>query len=465
MSSHNQTLAERLQENGPVVIAGAGQAGALLATYLAREGCDVTVFESRPDLRRVDIDAGRSINLALATRGIVPLVDIGVIHRVDEITIPMRGRMIHVDGDPTPELQPYGTKPHEVIHSVSRSDLNGILLDAAEATGRVTIEFDTRIESVDLDENVVRFNDRADVHFGVIFGADGAGSRVRKAIAQAGSCAFHTDWLDHDYKELEIAPTADGSYRLDPNALHIWPRGELMLIALANPTHDFTVTLFAPKETFAKLTNNAEVDAFFNEVFPDFVHLIPNISEQFEANPTGPLGTLRAEGWSHEGRAVIVGDAAHAIVPFHGQGMNAALESVRSLVGHLIAADSSSGLLSDAFRSYEAERKPDADAIAEMALGNYLEMRSGVVDPDYLATRSLALELEARHGEHISPRYNMVMFSTMPYAEAQERAATQHSIIKQALANPDLDVDQLIEALPPLPDLDPLADPEALSIS
>ena len=458
----SQTLADRLQANGPVVIVGAGQAGALLAIYLARAGCDVTVYESRPDLRRVDIDSGRSINLALATRGIVPLVEVGVIDRVDEITIPMRGRMVHADGDPTPELLRYGIKPHEVIHSVSRSDLNAILLDTAEATGRVSIEFDRRVKSVDLENNLVRFEDGREAGFGLIFGADGAGSRVRKSIAKAGSCVSRTEWLDHDYKELEIPPLDDGGHRLDPNALHIWPRGELMLIALANPTGDFTATLFAPKKTFTKLTSASAVDEFFAEVFGDFVPLVPNIADQFLANPAGRLGTVRATGWSHHDRAVIVGDAAHAIVPFHGQGMNAALESVRLLVSHLIETE---GPLGRVFRAYEQERKRDTDAIAQMALRNYIEMRSGVVDPDYLASRSMALELQSRHPDHLSPRYNMVMFSTMPYGEARWRSRVNRGIIKRALADPELDVDGLVRDLTPLPALDPLADPQALSVS
>lgn len=460
MTEHD--LAERLGAEGPIVIAGAGQAGALLAIYLARAGCEVIVYESRPDLRQVDIDAGRSINLALATRGIVPLVDVGVIEDVDAITIPMRGRMIHVDGDPIPDLQPYGTKPHEVIHSVSRSNLNGILLDAAEATGRVTIEFNAEIESVDLEARIIHFANRGDAAFGVIFGADGAGSRVRQAMGQVGSCDFHTEWLDHDYKELEIAPAADGQHRLDPNALHIWPRGELMLIALANPTGDFTVTLFAPKTTFTSLTTPEEVDTFFAREFADFVPLIPNISEQFFDAPIGRLGTLRAEGWSHGDRAVLVGDAAHAIVPFHGQGMNAALESVRVLMGQL---KDTAGPAGEAFRAYEAARKPDADAIAEMALGNYVEMRSGVVDPDYLTMRELALDLETRFPDHLSPRYNMVMFSTMPYAEARDRARKQAELMREAIVDPDFDIASRVQDLPVLPALDPLADPDALSTS
>ena len=451
-----------MHSRDPIVIVGAGQAGALLSIYLARQGHDVTVYESRPDLRRVDIDAGRSINLALATRGIVPLIDVGVIDQVDAITIPMRGRMVHVDGDPTPDLQPYGSKTHEVIHSVSRTGLNAILLDAAEATGKVTIEFDARIDSVDFDNSTLVFTNGRTEPFGVIFGADGAGSRVRKAIAAAGAGEFETEWLDHDYKELTLPANPDGGHRIDPNALHIWPKGEYMLIALANPEGDFTVTLFAPTATFESLTTPDAVREFFDTEFADFTAQVPGLVEQFIENPTGSLGTLRANGWHLDGRAVIVGDAAHAIVPFHGQGMNAALESVRLLAGHLEASPDD---WSSAFANYEAERKPDADAIADMALGNYLEMRSGVVDPDYLAKRELALELEQRHPDHISPRYNMVMFSTMPYSEAQQRAADQAKIISAAIADRLIDVDALVEALPLLPELDPLADPKALTNS
>ena len=448
--------------SGGMVVVGAGQAGALLAIYLARQGHDVTLFESRSDLRRTDVDAGRSINLALATRGIVPLVEVGVIDQVDAITIPMRGRMVHAEGSPTPELQLYGSQPHEVIHSVSRTDLNAILLDAAEATGRVTIEFDTELLSVDFDQSILHFDGGRTEPFEVVFGADGAGSRVRRAMAEQGACEFTSDFLDHDYKELTLPAGADGSHQIDPHALHIWPRGEFMLIALANPEGDFTITLFAPKATFETLTDAERIDAFFSAKFPDFAELVPDLAEQFLDNPAGRLGTLRAAGWSYEDRSVLVGDAAHAIVPFHGQGMNAALESVRILDQHM---RESPDRLAKAFASYEAQRKPDGDAIADMALDNYLEMRAGVVDPDYLAKRALALELERRHPAHLSPRYNMVMFSTMPYAEAQQRAETQAKVIAAAIANPTVAVDSLVTALPLLPALDPLADPDALSIS
>ena len=454
------TTADTLRS--PVVVVGAGKAGALMSIYLARQGHDVQVYESRPDLRRTDIDAGRSINLALATRGIVPLIDVGVIDQVDAITIPMRGRMIHVEGDPTPDLQPYGSRAHEVIHSVSRSDLNAILLDAAEATGRVTFEFDRQVEVVDFDQSLLRFDDESTEPFGTLFGADGAGSRVRRAMVDAGTCSYENEWLDHSYRELTLPADPDGAHVIDPNALHIWPRGQFMLIALANPEGDFTVTLFAPTETFDELDTTESVDAFFAQEFADFAAMVPDLSEQFLDNPTGRLGTVRAKGWHHEDRAVLVGDAAHAIVPFHGQGMNAALESVRTLDRHLRANPDD---VDQAFRDYETERWPDANAIADMALDNYVEMRSGVIDPDYLAKRTLALELEQRHPQHLSPRYNMVMFSTMPYAEARQRALDQADIIGDALDDPSVDVDALVTNLVPLPDNDPLADPNALSTS
>ena len=447
--------------NGPVVVAGAGPAGALLSIYLARQGHDVVVYEGRPDLRVNTVDAGRSINLALATRGIVPLVDVGVIDNVDAITIPMKGRMVHT-GDGVPTLQPYGSQPHEVIHSVSRTDLNAILLDAAEATGRVTMCFGRTIERADFDTSLLHFSDGGTEAFGVVFGCDGAGSPIRQSMEAAGTGSYRTEWLDHSYKELTLAPTADGEFQLDPHALHIWPRGEFMLIALANPSGDFTVTLFAPNQTFDRLQTAEQIDAFFGAEFGDFARLVPDLAQQYANHPTGRLGTLRANGWSHHDRAVLVGDAAHAIVPFHGQGMNAAMESVRILDRHLRATPDD---LAGAFQRYEAERKPDAEAIAAMALSNYIEMRSSVTDPDYLAKRALALELERRHPRHLSPRYNMVMFSTMPYAEAKARADRQADIIAAALADPSIDVDALVDALAPLPDLDPLADPEALSVS
>jgi kynurenine 3-monooxygenase len=466
----------RLGENGPVVVVGAGPCGVLLSIYLAEQGHEVVVYESRPDIRRVDIGGGRSINLALATRGIVPLVDVGVIEQVDAITIPMKGRMIHAEGLDELTLQPYGVMPHEVIHSISRGDLNAILLDRAEVTGRVRIEFEQRCHSVDFTRSMLTLtgpDDRVhDEPFGVLFGADGAGSNIRESMLAVNGGEADIDWLGHGYKELTLPPDDDGSFRLDPNALHIWPRGEFMLIALANPTGDFTVTLFAPNEgpeSFAALETPEQVDQFFGREFPDFAALVPDLVTQFLENPTGRLATLRAIGWSHGDQAVVVGDAAHAIVPFHGQGMNLAMESARALAGQL--ADRPDDIAA-AFQAFEADRKPSADAIADMALDNYIEMRAGVIDPGYVLKRELALELERRHPERLSPRYNMVMFSTMPYAEARDRARRQAQILTELTQGvssiSDVDFDRavvLVAALDPLPGLDPLARPDALSVS
>ncbi len=432
----------RLGEREPIVIVGAGPAGSLLSVYLARHGHRVELYESRPDLRSVDISAGRSINLAVATRGIATLVDIGVMDRVDEITVPMTGRMIH-DGEAI-SYQPYGTRPHEVIYSVSRSSLNGILLDAAEATGLVTVHFEQRLRGVDLAARTLRFSDAADgdraydLDFGVVFGTDGVNSQIREAVVAANGGEVSTELLGHGYKELTIAPAADGAFQLDPNGLHIWPRGEFMLIALANPAGDFTATLFLPNEgadgSFAALGSDTAVDAFFRREFPDFVELVPDLAEQFRANRTGWLATIRTTGWSHDDTAVILGDAAHAIVPFHGQGMNLAMESCKVLDEHLRAQPED---LAGAFAAFEATRRPDADAIADMALHNYVEMRSDVVDDDYLLDRALALALEKRFPERFSPHYALVMFNIIPYAEAKARADQQARILDTLTAGID----------------------------
>jgi kynurenine 3-monooxygenase len=398
-----------------------------------------------------------------------------VIEQVDAITIPMKGRMIHAEGSSELTLQPYGTHPHEVIHSISRGDLNAILLDAAEATGRVRIEFEQRLERVDFARSTLTLTgpdgDTHEQPFRVVFGTDGAGSVVREAILEAEGAEDIAE-LGHGYKELTLPPADDGGFRLDPNALHIWPRGEFMLIALANPEGDFTVTLFAPNEGpagFGGLTSAAEVRAFFTREFPDFTAMMPDLEDRFLDNPTGRLATLRTTGWSHRDQAVVLGDAAHAIVPFHGQGMNLAMESARSLARHL---DDRPDDFRAAFTAFERERKPNSDAIADMALDNYLEMRSGVVDPGYVIRRELALELERRHPDRWSPRYNMVMFSTMPYADVQTRAARQADILAEltgeaaTLTAVDYDLAaSLIAELEPLPDLDPMARPDALSVN
>jgi len=402
-----------------------------MALYLAKQGHDVKVHESRPDMRKVDIGAGRSINLALAARGIAVLEDLGVADQVAGITIAMRGRMVHVDGAHT--LQPYGSRPEDVIHSVSRRDLNSILLDAAEATGRVEIEFDSRCRGVDFESRTLQVEDGAgslhDERFGLIFGADGSASAVREAMESSGHSDVSIDQLGHGYKELTIPPADDGGFRLDPNALHIWPAGELMLIALANPSGDFTATLFMPNagssDSFETVTGSALAANFFQSHFSDLVAEVPDLPDQFAASPVGNLATVRTVGWSHNDSGVLIGDSAHAIVPFHGQGMNAAMESCRVLDRCL----RDHGDVAMALSQFERERKPDTDAIADMAIDNYIEMRSSVIDDHYLLQREVALELERRWPALVSPRYSMVMFTTMSYAEAQHRAGRLSHIL------------------------------------
>ncbi|MDH4277286.1 MAG: FAD-dependent monooxygenase [Acidimicrobiia bacterium] len=458
-----------LGSDGAVVVVGGGPAGATMALYLAHQGYQVQVLESRQDLRRHDVDAGRSINLALARRGIVPLTELGVFDQVEPITIPMAGRIVHAT-DGSTNFQPYGLDGDDAILSVSRPGLNAILLDAAEETGNVSIEFGQRCRGVDWDEKLIVFTDSGNddqmtqVPFGTVFGCDGANSEIRQAMQRVNGGTTTIEQLDHGYKELEIPAGPDGSFQLDPGGLHIWPRGQLMLIALANPGGDFTVTLFMPYETpdgkdqptgFDDLEDQAAAEAFFAREFPDFVELVPDAGEQFMANPTGDLGTVRCTGWSRGGDGVILGDAAHAIVPFHGQGMNAAMESARLLSRRIAESGDDPD---HAFTLFEMDRKPDVDAIADMALDNYIEMRAGVADPDYLIKRELALELERRFPEVMAARYGMVMFTTMPYHEVQERSAEQQRILTDLVAGAgsidDIDFDrarELLTELGPLP--------------
>ncbi len=458
-----------LGADGAIVVAGGGPAGAMMALYLARQGYEVQILESRADLRRHEVDAGRSINLALARRGIVPLTELGVFDRVEPITIPMAGRIVHgIDG--STNFQPYGTTGDDAILSVSRPGLNAILLDAATETGNVSIDFEQRCRGVDWTEKLIVVTDANNddqmtrVPFGTVFGCDGANSEIRQAMQRVNGGTTSIEPLDHGYKELEIPAGTGGSFQLDPGGLHIWPRGQLMLIALANPGGDFTVTLFMPYDTpdgkdqptgFDDLGDLAAAEDFFAREFPDFVELVPDAAEQFMANPTGDLATIRCTGWSRGGDAVILGDAAHAIVPFHGQGMNAAMESARLLSRRIadLADDPA-----QAFASFEMDRKPDVDAIADMALDNYVEMRSDVADPDYLIKRELALELERRFPDVMAARYGMVMFTTMPYHEVQERAAEQQRILSDLAADVEsidqIDFDrarELLAALGPLP--------------
>ena len=420
-----------------ITIAGAGLAGALLATLLARKGWQVEVFEKRPDPRRKGYEGGRSINLALAERGLHALRLAGLQDVVMAQAVMMRGRMVHPAEGGEPQLLRYGKDDSEVIWSVHRGRLNIALLDAAEAAG-ATIRFDSRLESVDFGRKritLVNDHDRSveTLDFTVLLGADGAGSGVREAMKPHVVLNERFEPLGHGYKELEIPPAADGSYRIDPNALHIWPRGGYMCIALPNTERTFTVTLFLPNDgdpSFATVPDLGAARAFFERDFADALPLIPQFDADWTNHPTSGLSTLYIDRWHLDGRAVLLGDAAHAMVPFHGQGMNCAFEDCIALARHIGTA----GDWQAAFAGFEAERKPNAAAIQAMALENYVEMRDRVDDPDFLLQRQLERLLAERHPGLFIPRYSMVSFLRVPYATAFERGRVQRHILVQATA-------------------------------
>ncbi len=415
-----------------LVICGAGLAGALLATLLARRGYQVSVFERRPDPRGQGYAGGRSINLALAERGMQALRLAGLERQILEQAVMMRGRMVHaVDG--STQLQRYGRDDSEVIWSVHRGRLNLTLLDAAQAAG-ARLHFDQRLLDVDFEAGIARVHDertgtQCAIEAPVIIGADGAGSALRTAMEAVCPLGARFEPLGHAYKELEIPPAADGGFRIEANALHIWPRGGYMCIALPNVEHSFTVTLFLPNEgpapSFASLTSAADVQALFARDFADTLPVIPDLLGDFFGNPTGVLGTLRMDRWHLDGQALLLGDAAHAIVPFHGQGMNCAFEDCIALDALLAHSHDYSAV----FAAFERERKPNAHAIAQMALENYIEMRDLVDDPAFLLRKQIERALAERHPGVFVPRYAMVSFRRTPYATAMARGAIQWQIV------------------------------------
>ncbi|HEY8540184.1 MAG TPA: NAD(P)/FAD-dependent oxidoreductase [Steroidobacteraceae bacterium] len=415
-----------------ITICGAGLAGSLMAILLAQLGCRVRVFERLPDMRRETIPAGRSINLALAARGIRVLERAGVMPQVQPHTIAMPGRMLHdVSGAQT--FLPYGKDESEVNYSVSRAGLNHILLDAAEQAG-VEILFKHPVVGADFARGTIRIRSEIDnrefeIEMHRVIGADGAGSVLRHALAKELSIENREDLLEHGYKELTIPPDEHGGWRIERHALHIWPRGGFMLIALPNTDGSFTATLFAPHEganSFASLRSARDVREFFEREFPDVVPLLPNLEQEFMTHPTGIMGTVRCERWSLDDKLLLIGDAAHAITPFHGQGMNCAFEDCGQLATLLAGNED----FREVFAQFERLRRPNTDAIAQMALENYQEMRDTVRDPKFQLQKMLSLELERRFPDRFIPRYSMVMFhARIPYAVALERGRIQAEIL------------------------------------
>ncbi|MBM3268219.1 MAG: FAD-dependent monooxygenase [Candidatus Sericytochromatia bacterium] len=410
-------------------IAGAGLAGSLLAVYLGQQGHQVSVFERRGDMRRESVERGRSINMALSTRGLAALREVGLEEAILERAIPMRGRMIHDRAGRT-SLQPYGIHPHECIYSISRNGLNMVLLDAAAALPGVQIHFGRRAVGVDLEERTLVFPDGGEKPDpGVVIGADGAHSVVRAALARLDRFDYHQNYLDWGYKELSLPPGPGGAWRLDKHALHIWPRHDFMLIALPNLDGSFTCTLFLPFEgpgSFADLATDDAVQSFFGREFPDVVPLMPDLADDFRHNPASSLVYVRCFPWHYRDKAVLVGDACHAVVPFYGQGMNAAFEDCSVLAGILArrgAADEA------AFREYEQARKENTDALADLALENFVEMRSKVARPGWVARKNLEKALARLFPGKFLPLYSMVTFSQIPYAQALRRARAQDRLL------------------------------------
>lgn len=411
-------------------------AGPLLAIELRKRGCEVEVYERRPDMRKVQQSAGKSINLALSTRGIYALREAGIWREMQKIIIPMRGRMMHaLTGELT--FMPYGKDETEVINSISRAELNIALMDAAEARG-VRIHFHQRCLGYERRTGAVRLKnedtgERYGISTGVVIGTDGAASAIRAEMMKAPRFNFSQEYLDYGYKELTI-PARAGKHAIERHALHIWPRGTFMLIALPNIDGTFACILFLPFEgagSFEDLDSDAKVRAFFEKYFPDALALMPELVENYNANPVGAMVTVRCSPWHHDGRALLLGDAAHAIVPFFGQGLNCAFEDCTWFL-HFF--DRHGPDWPRVFTDFEKARKVNTDAIAELALENFVEMRDKVADPRFLLKKKVELALEARFPGVFVPKYAMVTFHRAPYSLALERGRIQDRMLAELCA-------------------------------
>ena len=425
-------------DRGTVRIVGAGPTGALLAILIQRRGHAVELYESRADPRGAAAHGGRSINLALADRGIHALQMAGVFEDLEAALLPMRGRLVHLSDGGT-SLQPYGQRPNEVIYSISRHRLNQTLLEVAARQPQVSIHFQHRFEAAEFDEGTALIRDlRHDRLISVpmqpLLATDGAGSWMRRRMSALHLIDAQETDLEHGYKELSIPPDAAGNYAMAPDALHIWPRGNYMLIALPNEDGSFTATLFLAKHgaiSFESLTETAAVEAFFSRSFPDARAAMPDCISEFQHHPVGFLGTVSASPWHHEGMTALIGDSAHAIVPFHGQGMNCCFEDCVEFDA-CMSRHSSWGRV---FTEFGARRKPNTDAIAAMALDNYLEMRERVAHPKFQLQQALSLELERRFPQRFIPRYSMVMFHhEIPYQTALQRGTVQAELLAELTA-------------------------------
>lgn len=419
------------------VLVGSGLAGGLVAAFLGRRGHAVELYERRADPRAGNFVGGRSINLALSTRGIHALEQIGVADEVLRHAIPMRGRMIH---EKSGELHfaPYDVDPSKCIYSIGRAALNATVIDAALRNPQVQVHFNHKCTGVSLDSATARFEHDARVVSAsgdAVIGVDGAYSAVRDSLGEKlAEFDYDESYLDHRYKELTIPPAVDGSWPLEPNALHIWPRRSFMTIALPNPDGSFTCTLFLQhkgRRSFSSLRRDEEVRRFFENEFADAVPLMPQLLEEFREHPTGTLVTIRCAPWYYRDKVALLGDAAHAVVPFYGQGMNAAFEDCVVLDECLARWPNDRGR---AFAEYYSARKPNTDALADLAVQNFIEMRDKTASRTFRAKKKLDHWIEAALPGKYLPLYTMVTFTRMPYAQAQRRARLQDLIVYGLLA-------------------------------
>lgn len=423
-----------------VTIVGAGLVGSLLACYLGKRGYQVTVYEKRPDLRTEKISAGKSINLACSTRGWRALDEVGVGDIARKEAIAMKGRTLHsLEGDLS--FQPYGIDD-QAIYSISRGGLNMILMDYAEKECNVTFHFNQKCMDVDVENAKATFVDYASkektvVQSDLLFGADGAFSRVRGIMQRLPHFDYTQDYIESDYKELSI-PDIDGGFRMEKNALHIWPRGKFMLIALPNADGSFTCTLFMPYEgenSFLDLTDAKAARAFFEKTFPDAIAQMPTFDEDWNENPQASLVVIRCYPWSWKDKVCLIGDACHAVVPFYGQGMNSGFEDVYYLDQMIDEFDAD---FSKILPEFGKRRKPNADAIADLAIYNYRVMADSVNDEEFLLRKKLEHRIMELYPDAYLSLYSMVTFSHIPYAEAQQKGFEQDEYFKKIIRENDI---------------------------
>lgn len=426
-----------MSEKKNIAIMGAGLVGSLLSLYLAKRGHKVDLYERRPDLRTTLMDGGRSINLALSDRGWRALKGIGIEEEVRKVAIPMRRRVMH-DEQGNLTYQPYG-KEGQAIYSVSRGGLNAALMNLSEPNPDITFHFSRQALDVNLRTNEVQLRnletgEPETVRPDLLFGADGAFSVVRGAMQKAERFNYEQHYLEYGYKELTIPATADGDWPIEKNALHIWPRGNYMMIALPNLDGSFTCTLFFPyggERSFESIKNEEDLLRFFREVFPDALPLMPGLAAEYFENPVGSLVTVKCFPWSYEGKSLLIGDASHAVVPFYGQGMNAGFEDITVLDQMLDQFEGDNW--EELFHRFERRRKSNADAIADLAVLNFIEMRDKVAKPRFLLRKKIEGRISEQYPDRWIPLYSMVTFTDLPYSYALETGMMQDKIMKKVM--------------------------------